>query len=73
MIAEAATEIQYVGYNHFFDKLNDKKHTFLLGDFNVDLIKTDSSSETSNYFDIMFSEPSVSWSRGVLKALHWGG
>ena len=37
------------------DKLNGDKHTFLMGDFNVDLMKTDSDKETSLYFDSISS------------------
>ena len=33
------------------DKLNNDKHTFLMGDFNVDLMKTDTDKDTSQYFD----------------------
>ena len=37
------------------EKLNDKKHTFLLGDFNVDLMNTDSDEHTSTYLDTFSS------------------
>ena len=37
------------------DKLNDKKHTFLLGDFNIDLMKIDEDEKTSTYFDTLTS------------------
>ena len=37
------------------DKLNDEKNTFLLGDFNVDLMKSDEDENTSTYFDILTS------------------
>ena len=37
------------------EKFNDKKHTFLLGDFNVDLMRTDEESKTTEYFDIITS------------------
>ena len=33
------------------EKLNKDKHIFLMGDFNVDLLKTDKDQETSQYFD----------------------
>ena len=36
------------------EKFSDKKHTFLFGDFNVDLMKTDEDSKT-DYFDMMTS------------------
>ena len=35
------------------EKINNKKHIFLLGDFNVDLMKTDEDNNTSEYFDII--------------------
>ena len=37
------------------EKLTDKTHTFLLGDFNIDLMKTDTDEHTSTYFDTMTS------------------
>ena len=36
-------------------KLNNKKHSFLLGDFNIDLMKTDVDSYTTDYFDMLTS------------------
>ena len=51
-------ELKSFNEDHFkilLNKLNDKKHTFLLGDFNVDLMKTDNDSNTTNYFDMLTS------------------
>ena len=33
------------------EKLPSTKHTFLMGDFNIDLMKSDEDESTSNYFD----------------------
>ena len=41
------------------DKLNNNKHTFLLGDFNVDLMKSDEDEHTANYFDTLTSQSFV--------------
>ena len=41
--------------NILMEKINDDKHTFLLGDFNVDLMKTDDDEYTSTYFDTLTS------------------
>ena len=37
------------------EKLPSTKHTFLLGDFNIDLMKSDEDESTSNYFDTLAS------------------
>ena len=37
------------------EQFSDKKHTFLLGDFNVDLMNTDQDSKTTDYFDLLTS------------------
>ena len=37
------------------EKLPSAKHTFLLGDFNIDLMKSDEDENTSNYFDTLTS------------------
>ena len=37
------------------EKLPTTKNTFLLGDFNIDLMKTDEDENTSNYFDTLAS------------------
>ena len=39
--------------NPLMDKLNNGKHNFLLGDFNVDLMKSDADENTSTYFDTL--------------------
>ena len=41
------------------EKLNVNKHTFLLGDFNIDLMKTDEDENTSTYFDTLTSNSFV--------------
>ena len=51
-------EIKDFNENHLnplMEKLSDKKHTFLLGDFNVDLMNTDSDEHTSTYLDTFSS------------------
>ena len=37
------------------EKLNHKKHSFLLGDFNVDLMKIDEHTNSTEYFDMITS------------------
>ena len=37
------------------EKLPTSKHNFLLGDFNIDLMKSDEDENTSNYFDSLTS------------------
>ena len=37
------------------EKLTDKKHNFLLGDFNIDLMKTDTDEDTLTYLDTLTS------------------
>ena len=39
--------------NPLMEKLTDKKHTFLLGDFNIDLMKTEEDENSSVYLDTM--------------------
>ena len=41
--------------NPLMENLTDKKHNFLLGDFNIDLMKTDSDEDTMTYLDIISS------------------
>ena len=41
--------------NPLLEILNSKKHIFLLGDMNIDLIKNELHSETSNFLDIISS------------------
>ena len=36
--------------NPLMDKLGDKNNVFLLGDFNIDLMKNDSDTQTSTFF-----------------------
>ena len=38
------------------EKLPSSKHTFLLGDFNIDLMKSDEDEDTSTYFDTLASQ-----------------
>ena len=37
------------------DKLGDKNNVFLLGDFNIDLMKNDSDTHTSTFLDTVTS------------------
>ena len=51
-------ELQDFNVNYLeplMDKLNQDKHIFLHGDFNVDLIKTESDKETAVFFDNLSS------------------
>ena len=41
--------------NPLMENLTDKKHNFLLGDFNVDLMKTDTDEDSMAYLDIISS------------------
>ena len=41
------------------DKLDEKKHAFLLGDFNIDLMKNDSDTQTANFLDSITSNSFV--------------
>ena len=41
--------------NPLMEKFDDKKHTFLMGDFNVDLMKSDEDEDTTTYFDTITS------------------
>ena len=42
-------------WDQLMEKLPDKKHNFLLGDFNVDLMKTDSDEDSMTYLDTLTS------------------
>ena len=37
------------------ENVNEKKHAFLVGDFNMDLMKTDENVQTTEYFDAITS------------------
>ena len=41
--------------NQLMENLTDKKHNFLLGDFNIDLMKTDADEDSMTYLDILSS------------------
>ena len=41
--------------NPLMENLTDKKHNFLIGDFNIDLMKTDTHEDSLTYLDIMTS------------------
>ena len=42
-------------WDQLMEKLTDKKHNFLLGDFNVDLMKTESDEDSMTYLDTLTS------------------
>ena len=41
--------------NPLMENLTDEKHNFLVGDFNIDLMKTDTHEDSLTYLDIMTS------------------